>query len=179
MHQLQPDTEDGSIVNLDPDEILVCEVLGRMRSLNARAANVRDVKLGDQSGEYSDVLGMKAEYAFAKLFNTFPDLGLTPRAGSADGILAGYAYDIKATNYKNGKLLATKKINPDVQMYVLAVVTEPNIVDFKGYLFKEEFIKNSNLQNLGHGEGYCVPQNRLKKFKKVQQNLTQNHLNSS
>ena len=45
MHQIQPETEDGAIVNLDPDEILGCEVLGRMRSLNARAANVRDVKL--------------------------------------------------------------------------------------------------------------------------------------
>lgn len=167
MHQLQTEEEEGIVIQLQPDEVLICEVLGRMRSLNARAANVRDVKVGKQDGATADVMGIKAEYAFAKTFNTFPDLGLTPRSGSADGTLKGYAYDIKSTTYKNGRLICTKKINADVEMYVLAVVTEPNQIDFKGYMLKDDLIKDSNLMNLGHGEGYCVEQNALTKFKKI------------
>ena len=97
------------IVKLQPDEVLICEQLGRMRSIIARSSGVKDAKVGTQDGSEADVMGMKAEYAFAKQFNTFPDLGLTPRSGSADGKLKGYAYDIKSTTYKSGRLLATKK----------------------------------------------------------------------
>ena len=169
MHQITKQTDTGAVIELQPDEVLLCEILGRMRSINARAANIRDAKMGVHNGEEADVMGIKAEYAFAKLFNVFPDIGLTPRAGSADGYLNGYGYDIKATHYKNGKLLATKKINPDVDMYVLAVVNEPNEIDFKGYLLKDDFIKESNLRDLGYGVGYCAEQSALKKFKKFNQ----------
>tara|TARA_R100001163_G_scaffold61721_1_gene51932 strand:+ start:314 stop:775 length:462 start_codon:yes stop_codon:yes gene_type:complete len=152
------------IVRLEPDEILICEQLGRMRSLIARSAGVTDAKIGTQDGSEADVMGMKAEYAFSKQFNTFPDLGLTPRSGSADGKLKGYAYDIKSTTYKSGRLLATKKINPDVDMYVLCVVSDSE-VDIKGYIMKNEFMRPENIKDLGHGEGYCVEQHQLKKFK--------------
>lgn len=167
MHQLQTESEEGLIVTLEPDEVLVCEQLGRMRSLIARTSNVKDVKMGNQDGMIADVMGMKGEYAFAKAFNTFPDLGLTPRSGGADGRVHGYAYDVKTTNYKNGKLLATKKINPDVDMYVLAVILSPQVIDIKGYLMKEQFIREGNICDVGHGEGYCANQSQLFKFKKI------------
>ena len=152
------------IVKLDPDEVLICEQLGRMRSLIARSAGVTDAKMGNQDGSEADVMGMKAEYAFSKHFNTFPDLGLTPRSGSPDGKLKGYTYDIKSTTYKNGRLLATKKINHDVDMYVLCIVDNSE-VDIKGYVMKNDFIQEKNLKDLGHGEGYCLDQNLLEKFK--------------
>ena len=167
MHQLQTESEEGLIVTLEPAEVLVCEQLGRMRSLIARTSNVKDVKMGNQDGMIADVMGMKGEYAFAKAFNTFPDLGLTPRSGGADGRVHGYAYDVKTTNYKNGKLLATKKINPDVDMYVLAVILSPQVIDIKGYLMKEQFIREGNICDVGHGEGYCAEQSQLFKFKKI------------
>ena len=152
------------IVKLQPDEVLICEQLGRMRSIIARSSGVKDSKVGTQDGSEADVMGMKAEYAFAKHFNTFPDLGLTPRSGSADGKLKGYAYDIKSTTYKSGRLLATKKENPDVDMYVLCIVDNSE-VDIKGYAMKKDLINPSNLKNLGHGEGYCMDQSELKSFK--------------
>ena len=154
------------IVELNPSEILVCECIGRMRSLIARSANVKDQKIGNQNGIESDVMGIKAEYAFAKYFNVFPDLGLSPRSGSCDGRLKGVAYDIKSTHIKSGHLLATKKVNPDVDMYVLCVVTK-NQVDIKGYIFKKDFIKPENLKTLGHGEGYCLEQSALTPFKPI------------
>lgn len=152
------------VVKLQPDEILICEMLGRLRSLIARGAGVKDAKVGTQSGSEADVMGMKAEYAFAKHFNVFPDMGLSPRSGSADGSVKGYAYDIKSTSYRTGRLLATKKVNPDVDIYVLCIVVEDE-VDIKGYAMKEDLIKESNLTDLGHGQGYCMEQSELKLFK--------------
>ena len=154
------------IVELDSSEILVCECIGRMRSLISRSANVKDQKIGNQNGSESDVMGIKGEYAFAKYFNVFPDLGLIPRSGSYDGKLKGVAYDIKSTHRKNGHLLATKKVNPDVDMYVLCVVTQ-NQVDIKGYIFKKDFIRPENLKRFGNAkeESYCLEQSQLKKFK--------------
>ena len=154
------------IVELDSSEILVCECIGRMRSLIARSAHIEDRKIGNQNGSDADVMGIKGEYAFAKHFNVFPDLGLSPRSGSYDGKLKGVAYDIKSTHRKNGHLLATKKVNPDVDMYVLCVVTQ-NQVDIKGYIFKKDFIRPENLKKFGNAkdESYCLEQSQLKKFK--------------
>ncbi|BAR14278.1 hypothetical protein [uncultured Mediterranean phage uvMED] len=152
------------IVELSPSEVLVCECIGRMRSLIARTANVKDVKIGQHDGSNADVMGFKGEYAFAKYFNVFPDLGLSPRSGSYDGVLKNYKYDIKSTHIKNGRLLATKKVNPDVDIYVLCIV-EDNHVDIKGYVEKKDFIMPQNLKSLGHGEGYCLNQSQLKQFK--------------
>ena len=61
MHQLQTESEEGLIVTLEPDEVLVCEQMGRMRSLIARTSNVKDVKMGNQDGMIADVMGMKGE----------------------------------------------------------------------------------------------------------------------
>ena len=154
----------GMTVELMPDEVLLCEMLGRLRSIVARSAAVTDRKMGDQDGSSADVIGLKGEYAFAKCFNTFPDLGLTPRSGSADGILKGFRYDVKATEYKHGQLLATQKINPDIDIYVLCIVTG-STVEIKGYSTKENFINPSNLKDLGHGEGYAMQQDSLQSFK--------------
>ena len=154
------------IVELNPSEVLVCECIGRMRSLIARSAHIEDRKIGNQNGSDADVMGIKVEYAFAKQFNIFPDLGLSPRSGSYDGILKGVAYDIKSTHVKSGHLLATRKVNPDVDMYVLCVVTK-NQVDIKGYIFKKDFIKPENLKRFGNAthESYCVAQSALTPFK--------------
>jgi len=151
-------------VKLNPDEVTVCQIIGRMRSLIARSAGVKDAKMGDQDGSEADVMGLMAEYAFSKHFNTFPDLGLTPRSGSEDGTYKGYRYDIKSTKYKNGKLLSTIKVNNDVDMYVLATI-ENSTVTFPGWAFKKDLIKKENIKNLGHGEGYCLEQGQLRKFK--------------
>lgn len=148
---------------LDHDEIAVCQIIGRMRSLIARSSGVKDAKIGNQDGAEADVIGIMAEYAFAKKFNVFPDLGLSPRSGSADGVIKNKKYDIKSTTYKLGRLLCTIKNNPDVDFYVLAIVSG-NEVDFVGWEYKENLRKEENLINLGHGFGYALSQDKLKKF---------------
>jgi len=145
---------------LEPDEITVCETLGRLRSLIARSSRVKDAKIGNQDGADADVMGMKAEYAFAKAFNTFPDLGLKPRSGSADGNFNGLNYDVKSTRHSDGMLLSTRKVNPDIDVYVLAVVKN-RCVKFVGWAYKEELIKEENLIDLGYGKGYGLDQDQL------------------
>lgn len=150
-------------ITLKPDEVTVCQMIGRMRSLIARSSGVKDAKMGDQDGAEADVIGMMAEYAFAKQFNVFPDMGLSPRSGSADGVVKGKRYDIKATTYKTGKLLCTVKDNPDVDVYILAIVSN-NEVDVVGWEYKENLRKEENLIDLGHGKGYALTQDKLQKF---------------
>lgn len=153
------------ILNLEPDEIQICQLVGRMRSLIARGNKVEDTKMGNQDGAEADVMGMMAEYGFAKKMNTFPDLGLKPRSGSADGVMAsGKRYDVKSSRHKGARLLSTLKINPDIDIYILCII-DGNTLDFKGWATKEELIKESNKKDLGHGVGYAIDQDKLKKFK--------------
>lgn len=148
---------------LEPDEITICETVGRLRSLISRSSKVKDGKIGNQDGAEADVMGMKAEYAFAKAFNIFPDLSLKPRSGSADGLLNGKCYDVKSTNYLDGMLLATRKVNPDVDVYVLAIVKN-RCVRLVGWASKEELIKEDNLIDLGYGKVYGLDQDQLKEL---------------
>ena len=151
----------GLSIELRPDEITVCEMIGRMRSLIARNAGVKDAKMGKHDGMSADVDGVMAEYAFAKQFNVFPDIGLSPRSGSFDGRYKGYRYDIKSTRYKTGKLLSTLKANPDVDMYILAII-DGSTINLAGWAFKDELIQESNIKDLGHGKGYVMNQEDLR-----------------
>ena len=103
--------EKSITVELDAQEVKLCEYIGKLRSEIARKNNVFDAKIGDHDGTKADVQGFKAEYAFAKHNNLFPDFGLSPRSGSADGVTRSNSkYDIKSTSYKTGNLLSTLKI---------------------------------------------------------------------
>ena len=151
-------------LTLNPDEIQICQLIGRMRSLIARSNKVKDAKIGNQDGAEADVIAMMAEYGFAKLMNVFPDLGLSPRSGSADGVMpSGNRYDIKASKHPHARLLSTLKVNQDVDVYVLCVVDAPSL-DYVGWAWQEDLIKPSNIINLGHGEGYALDQDKLKQF---------------
>lgn len=151
------------VIQITDSEILMLNVLGGMRSLVARCAGVTDAKMGSQDGLNADVDGLMAEYAFCKWKNVFPDLAPSPRSGSADCVYKGLRIDIKSTRYLSGKLLATLKDNPDVDIYVLAIVKDREI-DFVGWASKEELCREENIKDLGHGRGYCLEQEKLRKF---------------
>lgn len=151
-------------IDLTDHEIQIIKLIGGMRYLIARSNNIKDKKVSDINGLDMDAMGFAAEYAFAKAMNTFPDLGLIPRSGSADGIFNGKRYDIKATERENGRLLCTMKFNPDVDVYVLAIVKIPN-VKFVGWAYSYELRKEKNIVNLGRGETYALDQEQLRRFK--------------
>tara|TARA_R110002124_G_scaffold86638_2_gene223848 strand:+ start:443 stop:967 length:525 start_codon:yes stop_codon:yes gene_type:complete len=156
--------KDAMKIELSIQEVELCEFIGMQRSAIARSNGVVDTKMGDHDGVKADIQGFKAEYAFAKYGNLFPDPGLSPRSGSYDGIThQGGRYDIKSTHHKNGNLLSTLKVNPDIDIYVLAVVQD-NIVDLIGWAKKEDLIKPENIKDMGHGKGYFLSREKLNKL---------------
>lgn len=153
-------------ITLEPSELVICQLLGGFRTIVNRAANVPIGKVGDHDNMEGDIQGMIAELAFSKMFNTFPDLGLSPRSGSADGVYKGKSYDIKSTTHKNGRLIATTKVNPDVDLYVLAIVDGATVA-FPGWAFKSEFIREDNITDIGYGPTYVLERDKLRPFTKV------------
>ena len=152
------------IIKLDEHELYLCKYIGEQRSMINRSNNIHDAKIGNQNGVDADIQGFMAEYAFAKYINVFPDFGLTPRSGSCDGITRkGMRYDVKSTNYKNGNLLSTLKVNDDDDFYVLTYV-DGDIVDFMGWAYKDQLIREENIKNLGYGKVYFLSNEMLVKF---------------
>lgn len=151
-------------VIIDDFELELCQFIGKKRSEIARSNNVKDAKIGSHNGVEADIQGFIAEYAFAKCFNLFPDFGLSPRSGSFDGVTKkGNRYDIKSTKHENGNLLSTLKVNPDIDLYILAHVKNKS-VHFVGWATKEELIQEANIKDLGHGKGYFLSRDKLRKF---------------
>lgn len=148
-------------VELTDAEIIFCKTAAGLRTITARAANVKDAKMGDLSGLQMDEDGMIGEYAFCKKMNIFPDLIPGPRSGSYDCILMGKRIDIKTTRRKDGRLLATLKNNDDVDIYVLAIINE-NKVSFPGFALKKDLCSDGNRVQLGHGIGYGITQDKLR-----------------
>ena len=149
-------------VQLSPAEMVVCKMLGNLRTLAARSANGKDAGLSTSLETDED--GVIAEMAFCKHWNIFFDPEASPRKHSYDCVLKGKRIDIKSTRHKNGRLLATKKINPDIDIFVLAIIEE-NKVSFVGYATAAQLYDTSNLTDLGHGEGYAIEQKELRQWK--------------
>ena len=153
-------------INLTDDEVMMCQHVGHLRSVLSRGNKVKDMKRTDMAGLDIDAQGVSAEYAVAKHFNVFFDLGLSPRTGSADGVMNGYSYDVKSTHHALGKLLATLKDNPDVDMYIMCITPDRWTVKLVGWCWKKELINKKNIKDLGYGKGYALEQNQLRSFKK-------------
>jgi hypothetical protein len=153
-------------VTLTDAELWFCKSMGGMRAVMARRVGVLDRRMGPQDPLAADEDGMIAEYAFCKMMNVFYDAVPDPRKGSADCVIDGYAIDVKATRRANGRLLVTLRENRDVNIYVLAII-EGNTVRFPGYALKSEICRDENKINLGHGEGYGLRQDQLRRFKPV------------
>ena len=151
-------------VPLTDEMKVLASILGGFRSLTARNCGVSDAKIGPQSGLDSDMDGILGELAFCKIFNVFPDIGLKPRSGSADAIMNEKRIDIKTTRHQNGRLLSTLKSNPDVDIYVLAVIDDANI-ELRGYALTADLIREDRIKDLGHGKGYAMEQSELRQFK--------------
>ena len=154
------------VINLTDDEVMMCQHVGHLRSVLSRGNKVKDMKRTDMAGLDIDAQGVTAEYAVAKHFNVFFDLGLSPRTGSADGVMNGYSYDVKSTHHALGKLLATLKDNPDVDMYIMCITPDRWTVKLVGWCWKKELINKKNIKDLGYGKGYALEQSQLRSFKK-------------
>lgn len=156
-------------IELDTGEYAVARMLASMRNLAARSAGVKDARMDNAMNAIElDEIGLVSEIAWAKWQNTYPDLTTSARSGTYDSYCKGKRVDIKATKYKNGRLLAHigKKDKDDVDMYVLAIV-DGNVVDFVGYAMAHELLSDANIKDLGHGKGFAMDQSQLRRFRNV------------
>lgn len=151
-------------VTLTDAELATCRILANLRSLVSRANSIADVQMGKNNPLDIDEMGLKAEYAFCKHYNIFFDPSTRPKSGTADCVLRGNRFDIKATDYPKGRLVKTLKPNPDVDCYALAIV-EKNVVTFPGYAFSIEFCQEKNIKDIGHGDSYVMEQSELRRWK--------------
>lgn len=150
-------------VDLTGAELHICRILGVMRRSTAKG-KVVDRQMGKQSPWEIDMDGMIGEYCVAKAFNLCPDLTVSVRHGGKDlETFNGRSIDVKSTQYKNGRLLCTlTKEQEPCDIYVLAIVDDSGAT-IAGWAKKEDIFKEENIEDLGHGEGYALSQEKLNK----------------
>lgn len=150
-------------IELNQGEIAVAKWLAKKRYESNRAKGIVDRKMGDQSAEFTDLNGVGAEMVFCKLFNLYPDFDLVP--GKHDAVTRkGATVDVKATKYRNGKLLAvtSKKLEAsDVYVLVIGEFPKYRVV---GYAKAEDLLNESQIKDLGRGPTYAMEQSELRSF---------------
>ena len=153
----------GIDIALTDAEIAICRVIGNLRMMVDIGFGIKDRKMGNQSGIDLSEDGVIGEFAFCKHFNVFFDASTAPRSGSYDCVYRGHRFDIKTTRYREGRLLATLKKNPDIDIYALAILLG-NTITLVGWVKTEDFIRDENIMNLGHGDTYAMSQKDLQPF---------------
>jgi len=156
-----------AMIKLNSVEKDLIKSIAKQRYESNRGSGVKNAKIGNQSNESTDIDGFGAELIVAKHLNLYPDLSINPRSGGTDLVSKkGKTIDVKQTQYKTGRLLATLKKNSDdncSDIFVLVIGTFPDY-EIIGWCYKEELLKEENILDLGHGKGYALNQDRLRKF---------------
>lgn len=149
-------------ITLSAFEQKVAEALAKARFRMARKLGIQNKRIGPQSDEETDKQGIGAEMVYCKLMNVYPDLTIDGGRPLDDALLInGKTVDVKATKYKNGKLLvSTKKRSMPCDIYALMVGTFPTY-RLAGHMTAEELFQNKRLEDLGHGDGYAANQEEL------------------
>jgi len=156
-----------TVVHLNETEQEICNKLAEERYANNREANIKDRKIGPQTTKETDLDGIGAEFAVAKVLNIYPDLSIKPRKGGVELVARNHArIDVKQTRHKKGHLLAVitkKKGETDVFILVTGQMPEYRI---KGWCFEKELLMKENIVDLGYGDTFGLPQHQLREFSK-------------
>lgn len=148
-------------VVLTRSEVRICEWLGEQRLVINQKRGIKDARIGPQSSLQIDIDGLKGEFAFAKMFNLWPDLQLGQRP-LHDVMSPLGGIDIKTTRHKGGLLLATKKKQGmPADWYALMWLENDFTLHFVGASTADQLLDDANLRNLGYGESYALDQSEL------------------
>lgn len=149
-------------VHMSDSEITTCKILGNLRTMTSRAPNTTYTEV-----EYNlraDEGGVVGEVAFCKHFNVFFNPQALYRENSYDAFYKNKRIDVKTTLMRNPKLCASKKINPDVDIFVLASWSG-NEVTFIGFALASELYQEANLTTTAFSEVYALEIPQLRKFR--------------
>lgn len=153
----------GMRYTLTKIEQQLAEHLGKQRRKNNRALGVVDQFVETtRSAAEADIDAMGAELAFCRLFNVYPDLDVSPRAGGGDAILAGKSVDVKTTDVPFGRLLVpVGKNTTGVDLYALMVGRFPTY-EFRGLQTAARVLRLDNIEQFKYGKpAHAVEQRDL------------------
>ena len=155
-------------VILNDKELSVINIISSLRSIVSRHSGIINHKYSNKhTGADIDFDGLVGEYAFCKANNIFLDLTVSVREGSYDCLANGKRVDIKSTRLVDGSLIGKLNRNPDVDVFVLAIIKPQKTqweVLFPGWLTADQLYSPDNLVDLEAGQAYLVSQFNLNKF---------------
>ena len=154
-----PQDQIGCLDQLD--EQLARRLAEKIQNSNT-AVGVQERKFGNGSPLAYNLLGKRGEIFYCRLRRT--KLNESDIPDKADTFLHnGKSVDVKTSTGLHKQLLVPlwKKEKPcDIYALVLAV---GDGLYFAGEITKEELFKDENIQDLGYGPTYAIPQNKLHK----------------
>jgi hypothetical protein len=112
------------VVELTIGEVAVAHHIAVLRQAINREAGKVNLKAGPQDVMTTEVVGVKAELAFCRWANVYPDLSVHLRAGSFDARWLGWNVDVKGTRNPDGPLYVDARQGKTPDVYVLAHVGE-------------------------------------------------------
>ncbi len=163
----------GTEIILNPIEMGVAKFIAKHRDEMNRKNGLKSANISVQSDLEIHINGCGAEFAFCKLFNTYPDFDVYSRKtedDQGDAILFGKKVDVKTTKLENGNLIAPqwKNNSKEIELYALMIGELP-IYIFKGFMTKKEFIKEGRIRPLRNDEPtYFAGVNELVEFETLQ-----------
>jgi len=139
----KPQTEQifVDVSHLEP----IIRFLAEGRSAINRSKQVRDRKVGAQSGMETDIRGISAELAFCMHYNVWPDMELKPRSGGHDCVYKGVELDIKGAPPR-GNLLAERTKTPVRGLAYVLCVGRDFQYRIVGWCWSLELIRIENLK---------------------------------
>ena len=151
-------------VTLTREEMNIVRILGELRSSMSRSHGVKNNKVSDLADHEIDIDGVMSELAFCKHHNIYFDPTINPRSSTYDCLYKGKRIDIKSTRHQNGRLIKHIKHNPDVDVFVLAIIKD-NTVTFPGYYTANNLYKPENIKKIGYDDTYVIENDKLTSWK--------------
>jgi hypothetical protein len=163
---------DGTSLKLtQPDQQLIEEMSATICKQD-RSYFVNNYKRDKTTSLYQmNLNGFGAELSFCRLCGVEFDSSTDQKEShfnKADAILKdGTTVDVKNTTYPKGKLIVrTGKESKLIDIYALVIGTFP-VFKFCGWARYKDIIQQKLIVNLGGGDSYCLPQNKLRKSLKI------------
>jgi hypothetical protein len=127
----------------------------------------RDMERWNNSQHEADLLGVMGEYAVSKYLKIPFDtsINLKGDGGKYDMFLGDWSIQVKATKYKNGRLVFNTLDEAKAHIHILTLCSDQKrFVKIAGFITKRDFKRKCYEQNLGHGVRYCINQDDLEEI---------------
>lgn len=147
-------------IELNPFEQRLAKALAKARYESSRSTKTRNMKIGPQSNEVTDLEGIASEIAFCKYMNVYPDISVGSRNAADCTLHSGHTVDVKSTKRGNGRLLVAAWKKPEVDIFALMIGEFPNYFTI-GWISADQLLRPEMMLDLGYGKSYAASQDIL------------------